>query len=669
MSCVMYESVCKARICISTYLYLNRLLKMPLVGNKEVKMKKVLLGISTILFFFIFNNNVFTSLVYASVTEAVSLPVQENDSSLFTIKDGTLTKYTGDETTIVIPEGVTKIDSWVFENKLVETIYLPDSLKEISSLAFYNCSKLREITIPPNIKEIGPQVFMNCNSLTDITIPQSVVYLGQYVFQGCSKLENITIESNCLINVDMFTETKWLESRKEEPFIIMNDTLLTGKNSGAIEVPLGIKRIGENAFYGTNITSASLPSTLLSIGSNAFSNCVSLAEVKFTKGLKEIGSNAFSSCTKLTNVTLPNTIEKLGTGTFFNCTALQQISLPEELKSLPESIFLRCKKLESITFPKSLQTIGNEALKSTLWLKNAKKKNPMVIVNNILVDGTTCKDNVIIPDNITYIVADAFYGSSITAVTVPAGVTSLNSYTFGDCKQLKTVNLPSTIISIELGAFYQCSALNKISLPKNLRAIGEYAFYNCSSLLSITFNTNLESIGNYSFRGCTKLSSLAFPASLKTIGIQAFSECSKLVTVKMKEGITQIDTKAFYNCTKLKDIIFPTKSLVIINGMAFHKTAWITTAKKNHKMVIISNVLYDASGCSGDVIIPNNIVMITAYAFNCRYRVDSVTIPTSVTNIPNNAFFGCSDLITFIVSKDSYAHEFVKNTKLHYVVR
>ncbi len=633
------------------------------------KMKKILIGMSTILFFLIISNNAFTTFVYATMADTISAPMQESDSSLFTIKDGILTTYTGNETSIVVPEGVTKIDSWVFHNKQMEKIYLPDSLIEIGLEAFSYCSNLKEITIPPNVKEIGLQAFNNCTSLTDIIIPKSVQSIGYNIFYGCSKLENITIESNCNINANMFLETKWLENQKEEPYIIMNDTLLIGKTTGDIIIPLGVKRIGEGAFSHTKITSVSFPTTLLNVGSSAFYSCTSLKEVKFANGLTEIEPNAFTFCNKLTTITLPKTVEVIGDGAFNNCTSLQKINIPEGVTSLPSSVFSGCIKLESINFPKTLQTIGDEALKGTLWLNNAKKKNPMVIVNNILVDGSSCKGNVIIPDGITYITKRAFSGSSITSVTIPEGVKSINDYTFAYCKKLKTVNLPSTIISIKYAAFSGCSALNNISLPKNLETIEEYAFNSCSSLMSITFNAKLESIGEQAFSECIKLTSLSFPASLKTIGNRAFSGCTELLTVKMNEGITQIESRAFYNCTKLKNITFPTKSLVNIGGMAFHKTAWLTEAKKNTKMVIIGKVLYDASNCSGDVIIPNNVEMITSYAFNCRYRVDSITVPASVINISSSAFFQCKDLITLIVGEDSYAYEYARDTHMRYVVR
>lgn len=645
--------------------YLNALKKC----RKGEKMKKILIGISTILLLLIFSKYSFTTNVYASMTDDVSVPAQESDSSLFIIEDGVLTKYTGDETTIVVPKGVTKIESWVFENKLVEHIYLPDSLIEISSWAFSRCNNLKEITIPPNVKEIGTQAFMFCTSLTEFTVPRSVKVLGSSIFQGCSKLENIIIESNCNINVDMFQGTKWLDERKEEPYIILNDTVLAGKTTGDIIIPLGVKRIGERAFSGTKITTASFPTTLLNIGSNAFYNCVSLKEVKFANGLKEIGAYAFRSCTKLTMVSLPDTVEELGYGSFSNCSSLQKINLPDGIKTIPEYTFEWCKNLESITFPKTIRSIGYNALNGTLWLNNAKKKNPMVIVNNILVDATTSKGNVIIPDGITFIADLAFYGSAITSVTIPEGVTSLNNYTFENCTKLKTVNLPSTLISINDGVFSGCSALEKINLPKNLKTIGKSAFSQCSSLKTVTFNSKLESIGDYAFMECIKLTSLVFPSSLKTIGNRAFLGCTELLTVKMNEGITHIEDRAFYNCTKLKNITFPTKGLVNIGGLALHKTAWLTEAKKNYKMVIIANVLYDASGCYGDVIIPNTIEVITNFAFNCRYPVDSVTVPLSVKNISRNTFFQCKDLITLIVGEDTYANEYAKDMNMRYVVK
>ena len=622
-------------------------------------MKKVLLGLFAILFLLIFSNAPFTTIVYATMTESVSTSVD----------DGILTAYTGNETTVIVPEGVTKIESYVFNNNNMEYIILPNSLKEIDSWSFYKCSNLKEITIPPNVRAIGSQAFAYCTSLTDIIIPESVDNLGYNVFEGCSNLTNITINTKTNISIDMFSGTKWLNDRASQPYITMNDILLSGKTTGNIVVPDGVTKIGESAFDGTQITSVKIPSSVLSIGDRAFAYCFSLKEIKFSEGLKEIGYGAFLFCKGLTTVTLPSSIEVLGVGAFSDCINLHTISLPQKLEHIPGSLLEGNKKLEFIKFPKQLKSIGWGAFTSTLWLSNAKKKNPMVIIDNILVDGSSCKGAITIPNNITYIVANAFYGSAITSVTVPEGVKAINQNTFLACKKLTTVKLPSSITTIDFGAFNACIALKKIILPKNLKAIGNYAFCNCTKLSSITFNTKLVSIDDYAFMNCSSITSLSFPASLETIGNRVFSDCINLTTVKMKEGITKIDTRAFYNCMKLKNITFPAESLEYIGGMAFHKTAWLTNSKKNNKMIIIGKVLYDATGCSGDVVIPENVVTITAYAFNCKNRVDSVTVPTSVTNISDLTFFECKYLITLIVPKDSYALEYAKSSNMHYVIR
>ncbi|MBR2347346.1 MAG: leucine-rich repeat protein, partial [Clostridia bacterium] len=82
-----------------------------------------------------------------------------------------LMEYTGNETTVVIPEGVTDIADGAFEgNRLITSVELPSTLKSIGERAFKGCSALNNVLFPTGLVYIGPNAFEDCDSLESIEI-------------------------------------------------------------------------------------------------------------------------------------------------------------------------------------------------------------------------------------------------------------------------------------------------------------------------------------------------------------------------------------------------------------------------------------------------------------------------------------------------------------------
>lgn len=119
------------------------------------------------------------------------------------IQDGVLRKYIGSEEKIIIPDGVTKIDSLAFgrystgkeENPCpnLKEVVLPETVREISDDAFCHCETLEKINLPHRLKKIGKSAFHWCRSLEEIIIPDGISEIPAFAFAGCYSLKKIHI--------------------------------------------------------------------------------------------------------------------------------------------------------------------------------------------------------------------------------------------------------------------------------------------------------------------------------------------------------------------------------------------------------------------------------------------------------------------------------------------
>ena len=182
------------------------------------------------------------------------------------------------------------------------------------------------------------------------------------------------------------------------------------------------------------------------------------------KPVLQIAEDAFQFCENLTSVEIPDTVQTIGKNAFWNCHKLQHVTLPKNLTAVGDNCFRSCGLLAELEIPVTLQKIGLDAFCDTAWLKNQQTENPLVQVNHILIDGTTC---------------------SGTAVEVPDGVTEIGNFAFYNCGNLQKIMLPASVTKIDWGAFWQCSGLETLTVQGNLAKIGESAFSDCTKLSAV----------------------------------------------------------------------------------------------------------------------------------------------------------------------------------------
>jgi len=257
-------------------------------------------------------------------------------------------------------------------------------------------------------------------------------------------------------------------------------------------------------------------------------------------------------------------------------------------------------------------------------------------IGNYAFYNRTGFTSITIPASVTTLGNYAFSGcSGLTSVTIGSGVTTLNTYTFENCTGLTNITINGIITgftsSSTLGARFPA---NGLSVTFNAD-IGNYAFYSSSAnntkLTSVTIGSGVTTIGNYAFQNCTGLTgNLTIPNSVTSIGNYAFGGCSGLTgNLVIPNSVMSIGGNAFSGCSGL------TGNLVIPNSV----TSLGTSAFVN---------------CSGltSVTIGSGVPSIGQYTFQYCSGLTSVTIGSGVTSIGTWAFSGCTKLAGVIFQRN-----------------
>ncbi len=196
-----------------------------------------------------------------------------------------------------------------------------------------------------------------------------------------------------------------------------------------------------------------------------------------------------------TEVEIPASIDgvavtSIGYGAFRDCTSLNSVAIPYGVTSIVSEAFRDCTSLNSVTIPDGVTSIGDRAFYGTPWLSNRQSEDPLVIVNGILIDGSTCRGEITIPDSVTSIGDSAFYDcDSLTSITIPDSVTSIGDSAFSNCDSLTSITILDSVTSIGDDAFYDCTSLTDVYYSGTQEQWNEISIgFDNYSLLSATIH-------------------------------------------------------------------------------------------------------------------------------------------------------------------------------------
>ena len=493
----------------------------------------------------------------------------------------------------------------------------PDGRKVvgIGEAAFKAVSAVKSVVIPEGVTYLGYRAFASCSNLSSVTVPETVTKVGERAFEYCSSLLEISI-------------------------------------------PASTKEIGEYCFfYCTSLKSATLGDGLLAIEESLFNRCASLESVTFGDGIKSIGYMAFADCVSLRAAVMPKGVSTLEEAAFFDCSSLTELKLGEEITVIGPSAFYGCESLASLELPDSLLEIGESAF-----------------------SGCSSFPTLRIPDSVTTIGKNAFYCcSGIKDITLGSKLATIGEYAFYLCFNITSIEIPSSVTLIETGAFSSCKKLveviNKstLNINKGESDNGEVAY---NAKLVHKGPSEIERVDDYLFvtaDGVNYLVAyygedvvLTLPESYKggsyEINANAFYSSQDIISVEIPAAVTKIGTYAFSICYRLAEIV--NNSAIDIKIGSYNSSAVADYAKTVHtgKSLVkkadgfyfitedgVNYLLTWERGVS-ELVLPESFdgenYAINAYAFHSRDELVSVVIPDSVTEIGEEAFNWCDNLVS-----------------------
>ncbi|MBR1457665.1 MAG: leucine-rich repeat protein [Oscillospiraceae bacterium] len=383
-----------------------------------------------------------------------------------------------------------------------------------------------------------------------------------------------------------------------------------------------------------------------------------ITSVIIENGVTHIGACAFLECFNLANVEIPNSIVSIGSGAFEHCANLTHLAIPAGVSELEGFVFMGCCKL------KTAGPMGSGCDIEFGW--DAEIPGDAFEYADYL-------ETITLPETVKIIRFGAFSGcSNLARVVLPAGVETVEGYTFYDCTKLISAGPSGSGCSIEYpwtteipdSAFGDANCLKRVVLPQSITRIGQEAFEDCTSLKSITIPDNVTSIGFAAFARCESLEEVTLPQDLDEIGGFAFGECSKLKRVIIPDGVTKIGYAAFKGCEDLSYVRIPSSATDMnYDDGALGSGAFAECPKLKSAGPIGSNSCIEYGWteipewafrqCDGleSVIIPDSITSIGMYAFESCSNLTSVAISEGITSIPSGLFADCSSLESIEIPK------------------
>ncbi len=576
-------------------------------------------------------------------------------------------------TSVTLPNTLTYVGDLAFIRcSALTSITIPTGVTRVGNGTFEYCENLSSVNLPTTLKTIGNNAFLDCKALASIYLPASLESIGAYAFSRCNleyvfcsaftppTMGNNVFEENTLNNATLVINNAYCKFQYANA---------TGWSGFANVTAVNYYNFQVNGVYycqnGVNTVAVSA----MDDNYNSYSGRVTIpATVTYdnkTYTVTEVGPNAFRNCSNLTIVTLPNTVTKICDFAFAMCTSMSSPQLPSALSEIGNNAFVDIK-FSSITFPNTLTKIGNYAF-----------------------NGCSNLNRVDIPDNVTTIGASAF--SSCTALkylTIGSGCTSIGEWAFMECTSLISIMsyaeapptisyytfrnnsgfttaklfMPYSAQEAYANASYWSSFTNTERLGFDFMLNDIYYRYTGDNTVGVAYkystaitytgsvnipaqvshkgtNYNVTSITGEAFRNDRDVTSVTLPASIVRIENNAFENCTGLTAISIPSSVNYMGSHAFMDCSGLTRV--NTSSIASWLGIQF--------VNELANPLVQAHDLYVSNSKLESLTIPSSVTQIKQHAFNGCTSIKRVTTHNQVTTVGSSAFKNCSSIHTVVI--------------------
>lgn len=430
--------------------------------------------------------------------------------------------------TITLPNSIKSLGTGAFYDcDTLKTVKLPTGITKIAKQAFYHCGFLQSITIPQNVTEIGAEAFAACSKLTTISLPSALTTIGIASFHSTG-LTSITLpEGMTTIEPGTFGKSK-LKSIKLSKSLKQITSNNESYNLGSLPNEyydfrkyINMYRDDSGAFQNCKeLESIDLNGAVLTIlGSYTFNECDKLRSIDLSSTkLEEIPTSAFYSCDSLRAITFPSTVKTIGQQAFYYNLSLESLKMPAALTSIYNNAFNECKKIRSIDLSATSLTKIESWFSNVDSLRTVKLPSTVIEIGESAFAGSPIEE-INFPASLTTIGNYAFSGNRLKTVDLSATqFTTINNW-FANNNKLRTVKLPETVTTLGENAFNNCY-ITGINFPSSLTTISNNALNYCQ-IDTLRLPATVTEIGNSAFR-YAKFDCVEIPSTVTKINSNAF---------------------------------------------------------------------------------------------------------------------------------------------------
>ena len=528
---------------------------------------------------------------------------------------------------VVVEEGITGLGYAAFSDlSNVTTVDLPTSLTKLGAYCFYNCSSLENIDLPEGLQKLEGYSFYGCESLTSIVIPEGVTEItGNRVFSSCNALTGIflpaTLEGitgswmfeapTCITDIYFAgTLSQWLNIQfnyyHSAPMQSPCNLYINSEKLTNLIIPDDVTSIPNYAFQHVNLNSVTIPSNVTSVGERAFYGS-SVQSVRMADSVASVGTNAFADC-------MIDKVYYIGDQSKWSSIAWN--SGNDALIDAPRYYIDSFDDIRTVTVgavENGSVTISDAYCVPGDVINVSASPDPGYRLQTIIVNGVPIEgSSFVAEEGVDYVVTAEFEFYMDVKDSGSCG-TNL-TWTLYDNNELVISGTG------EMRDFYSNDGnapwynyrgiIESVIINEGVTSIGAYAFQNCTALTLVELPDSLEHLGGYTFENCDSLISLKLPLNTKTVGFAVFRGCN-------------------------------------IDSLYFEGTIndWLQLDLSSGGFLFYVDSLYISGELIENLAIPDGVSSIQGWAFSQYSKLKSVVIPASVTEIGDEAFYNCNNLV------------------------